>query len=132
RHDGEFEREARAVLAQAGNGEEIALAVTAAAGGDELSVAAPVTRAQPLGNDEVEGPAERLVLHIVENALRARGPEADDAVAIGGDDRVRLGRENGLRETLGNIHRRLRLPMPNAQIAGEFAAAVQRGAGIML
>jgi len=40
----------------------------------------------------------------VKNALRPRVPETDHAVTIGRDDRIARGGENGLRESLGNVH----------------------------
>src|SRR5579885_2331245 len=54
RQDGEFERDARPILAFSRYGQELAGAVTRAAGAHYLAISLPMPPAQPLGNNEVE------------------------------------------------------------------------------
>jgi hypothetical protein len=67
-------------------------------------VAVPVPLLQPFWNNEVEGSAERLVAGIAEYPFRTRIPEADDAVAVRGDDRVRPRRKNSFAKKGGKTH----------------------------
>src|ERR1043165_7123975 len=103
RDEGELEREPRAVLAHAGDREQIAVAVAAAAGCHERPIAAPVARAQPFRNDGVEALAERLVLTILKNAHGAWIPETDHAVPVAGDDCIARGGAKRMRKN-GNVH----------------------------
>ena len=90
RHDGEFERDPAAVLAQAGDGQQVAGAVAALAGFHHMTEAGPVAGALRFGDDEVERLADGFGGGVAEQVLGAGVPEPDDAVAVGED--VRLGR----------------------------------------
>jgi hypothetical protein len=45
-----------------------------------------MTLLQPLGNNQIKWPADRVVANITKDAFRAGVPKANDAVAVGGND----------------------------------------------
>jgi nitronate monooxygenase len=86
----------------------------------DTAIAVPVPLAQPFGNDEVQRLAQGLIAGIAKHALRARIPEAEDAVTIGGDDRVRVRRKNRFGEHGGKVH-----DVPTNQNRAEIMILVQ-------
>jgi len=52
---------------------------------------------QTLGNDQVEGTADRICGGMTENALRARVLETNNAIPVCRDDRFRAGTQQRLR-----------------------------------
>jgi len=70
--DGEFDRDPLFVLRQGRDGQQIAFAVTAVAGGHDVAIALPVPGSEFLGNDQIERLTQGL-----------RGIEAEDAGGAG-------------------------------------------------
>src|SRR5260370_26252590 len=83
RRNGELERDAAAILAQPGNGQDIAFAIAALAGLHDVTIALTVPRTPLLRHDEIDRLPDRLGGGVVEDALRTLVPMADDAVAVG-------------------------------------------------
>src|SRR5579883_3194833 len=88
RQNGEFERDARPILALSRHGQELAGTITRAAGAHHLAISLPMPPAQLLGNNEVERVADRLAGGEAEEPLGALVPELDEAHRIGVDDRI--------------------------------------------
>jgi hypothetical protein len=59
---------------------------------------------QPLGNNEVERLADRPILEVTEDALRAGVLKANDAITVGSDDRIRSREEQRMGKQIGKIH----------------------------
>jgi hypothetical protein len=76
-----------------------------------------MTAAQPLGDDQIEPRANNLRLGEPEDARRCRIPEADVAISIGVDDRIRAidgeTSEKTFRQIMVHIVAPNRLAMPN-------------------
>jgi hypothetical protein len=88
RHDREFNRDRSSVSVQRRNRKQVSLSVTAFAGLHGVPVSVPVALPQPLGDDHVEGTANRGITGMTENAFSARIPEANDPIAIGSNDGI--------------------------------------------
>ena len=81
----------------------------------------PMTGLEVVWNDEIEGASDGLISRKAKNSVRAWIPEADDAGAIGRDDRIRCGRENRIDKTWRYVHGVLMQLGPLSRDACEFA-----------
>jgi hypothetical protein len=96
--NGELDRDARAILAQCRDGQDIAASVADLAGAHRLVESGPVPRPQILRDDEIERASERLGFRKAEDTFGPLVPEADRPLRVGIDDRVRRLAREGLAE----------------------------------
>ena len=86
--------------------------------------AGPMTCLEVVRNDEIEGASDGFNRRKAKNPGRAWIPEADDAGAIGRDDRIRCGRENRIDKTWRYVHGVL------SQLAQQDEATQRQMAGL--
>jgi hypothetical protein len=106
RNDRELERDASSILSDPWNGKNVAVAIPALAGLHDVTIAQPMARAQPLRNDDVQRLSDRVAARQAEDALGPRVLKADDAVLVGGNDRIGDRAQHGISQHRRRNHHR--------------------------
>ena len=120
-----------AVPAQSGHREQVAVPVPALAALHHPAISGPMPGALRLWDNDVEGLTKGPRGREPEHALGARIPEADDALPIGEDNRVRCRLKHGTAQPIQPIQpiRRQRLAAHRFIPSGLTSSAAQLGSG---